>query len=442
MRDLFLLGAMLVFVPLGMLNAFIAYLLCGWVSMLSPAYYLYGFMDSVRFNLIFAVVAIGALLIGRNRFKNRHGYLNPTVLLMLAFMAHGILCAIFAYSGNPLNETLAVQFVKTLIYCLLAPLLLTTRYRFHALLLVLALGLGFQGAVEGLKVIKSGGAHRPLGIPSSMMSDNNQLAVAMVMVLPILFYLYQYSKNRLLRIAFLGTMALTVACVLGTMSRGGLVGLLALALWFVLTSRHKLVSLVLIVSFAAAAVTLAPERMFSRVSSMENIESDSSFMGRVAAWKISSAVALQNPVFGGGFHAIQYTPTWDAYRYRQGLLGWIATPPPDERGKAAHNIFFEVLGDMGFVGLGLFGLLFVNAFRARAEIRRRTTNGRWLWARDMSDTLFLSLFAYMISGSAVSMAYFEPFYVILMAMEMLRQWVRHEAMRADAVALRVEEDAP
>lgn len=429
MRDLVLLAAMLFFVPLSMTNAFIAYLLCGWVSVLSPAYYLFGFMEGVRFNLIFAIITIAVLIVGRDRFKNRLGYANPTVLLMLLFMVHGILSALFAYPGNPLNETLAIQFVKTLIYCLLGPLLLTTRFRLHALLLMLALGLGFHGVVEGLKVIKSAGGHRPLGIPSSMMSDNNQLAVAMVMALPIFFYLYQYSQRKLLRIAFLCTIAFTVACILGTTSRGGLVGLLALALWFVVTSRHKFVALALTVCLSVTTVVVAPEHMFSRVSSMQDIESDSSFMGRVAAWKISSAVALKNPLLGGGFHAIQYTPTWDAYRYEQGFLGWIATPPPDERGKAAHNIFFEVLGDLGFVGLALFCLLFVNAFRARAEVRRLTRDGRWLWARDMSDMLFLAIFAYMISGSAVSMAYFEPFYVILMAMEMLRQWVRHESRR-------------
>lgn len=427
MRDMVLLSAMLLFVPFSMANGFIAYLLCGWISMLSPTYYLYGFMQGVRFNLIFAVIAVGVLLIGRDRFKNRLGYVNPTVVLMLIFMVHGVLCAVFAYPDNPLNETLAIQFVKTLIYCLLAPLLLTTRFRLHALLLMLALGLGFHGVVEGLKVIKSGGGHRPLGIPSSMMSDNNQLAVAMVMALPIFFYLYQYSQNKLVRLGFLCTIACTVACVLGTMSRGGLVGLLALALWLVLTSRHKIAALAIVVFLSVTTVAVAPQDMFSRVGTMQDIENDSSFMGRVAAWKISSAVALKNPAFGGGFHAIQHTPIWDAYRFEQGFLGWLDTPPADERGKAAHNIFFEVLGDLGFIGVGLFCLLFLNAFRARIEIRRLTKDGRFLWARDMSDMLFLALFAYMVSGSAVSMAYFEPFYVVLMAMEMLRQWVRHEA---------------
>lgn len=430
MRDIALLCAMMAFVPLAFFNSFAAYLLCGWISALSPAYYLFGFMRDVRFNLIFAVIAIIGLVMGRDKFKNRLGYSNPTVWLMLAFMVHGVLCAFFAYPNNPLNASLAEQFVKTLIYCLLAPLLLTTRFRLHALLLVLALGLGFHGVVEGLKVIKSGGVHRPLGIPTSMMSDNNQLAVAMVMVLPILFYLYMYSRNKMVRIGFISAIIFTVACVLGTMSRGGLVGLLALALWFVLTSRRKFISLFVIVIFGFTAVAVAPDRMFSRVSTMEEIQSDTSFMGRVAAWKISSAVALKNPVFGGGFHAIQYTPIWSSFRYSQGFLGWVDTPPPDERGKAAHNIFFETLGDLGFVGVGLFSLLLVNALVARAEIRRLTKSGQWMWARDMSDMLFLAIFAYAVSGSAVSMAYFEPYYVILMAMEMLRQWTRNEAKLA------------
>ena len=427
MRDLIFLSGMLVFAPLALMNAFVAYLICGWVSMLSPAYYLFGFMQLVRYNLIFALIAIFGLVISRDRFKNRLGYSNPTVILMLLFMVHGILCAIFAYEGNPLNESLFIQFVKTLIYCLLAPLLLTTRFRLHALLVVLALGLGFHGVVEGLKVVKSGGQHHPYGIPSSMMADNNQLAVAMVMALPILFYLYQYSKKRLVSIGFLCSIALTIGCVLGTMSRGALVGLAALGLWFVLTTRQKGRAILLVLVLVVGVLALAPESMFSRVDTLQELDQDSSFMGRVSAWKISSAVALENPIFGGGFHAIHYTPTWDAFRYKQGFMGWIDTPRPDELGKAAHNIFFEVLGDLGFVGAGLFALLFLNAFRARLEIRRLTADGRWLWARDMADMVFLSIFSYMVAGSAVSMAYFEPFYVLLMVMEMLRQWLRHES---------------
>lgn len=426
-RDLIFFSGMLVLGPLSLMNPFVAYLICGWVSMLSPAYYLYGFMQLIRYNLIFALIAACGLLVSRDRFKSRLGYSNPTVGLMLLFMVHGILCAIFAYEGNPLNEQLSIQFVKTLIYCLLAPMLLTTRFRLHALLVVLALGLGFHGVVEGLKVVKSGGQHHPYGIPSSMMSDNNQLAVAMVMALPILFYLYQYSKNRLLGIGFLVSIGLTIGCVLGTMSRGALVGLAALGLWFVLTTRQKGRAILLVLVLVVGVVYLAPENMFSRVDTLHDLEQDSSFMGRVAAWKISSAVALENPLFGGGFHAIQYTPTWDAFRYKQGLMGWIETPRPDELGKAAHNIFFEVLGDLGFVGAALFGLLFLNALMARREIRRLTADGRWLWARDMADMVFLSIFSYMVAGSAVSMAYFEPFYVLLMVMEMLRQWLRHES---------------
>ena len=48
------------------------------------------------------------------------------------------------------------------------------------------------------------------------------------------------------------------------------------------------------------------------------------------------------------------------------------------------------------------------------------------WAVDMADALMLSLLAYLVGGAAVSLAYFEPPFVIVMLMELVRQQVEKE----------------
>jgi hypothetical protein len=97
---------------------------------------------------------------------------------------------------------------------------------------------------------------------------------------------------------------------------------------------------------------------------------------------------------------------------------------PSTHARAAHSIYFEILGDHGFVGLLLFLAIMGNAFVTALQIRRITAHRRdLLWARDMSDALALSCFAFTIGGAGVSLAYFETYYVVVCLLEALRQYV-------------------
>jgi probable O-glycosylation ligase (exosortase A-associated) len=178
----------------------------------------------------------------------------------------------------------------------------------------------------------------------------------------------------------------------------------------------------MVILLAVLAVQLAPESWFTRMESIKTAEEDLSFMGRVVAWKVSTAIALANPWGGGGLHAIQSMPVWHEFVNRIDFLSFIPTPPPAATPRAAHSIYFEVLGDLGFVGFALYIGLIVNAFLTARRIRRLVANRpELLWARDLSDGLKLALVAYCVGGAGVSLAYFDLFYVVIMLLEALRQ---------------------
>ena len=134
---------------------------------------------------------------------------------------------------------------------------------------------------------------------------------------------------------------------------------------------------------------------------------------------------IGKPIFGGGFHALQVQSTWDRFKYSDGLLGFVTTPEPAIIAKAAHSIYFEMLGDMGFVGLALFVGIFFLAVRTRFRIKQMVEKDgiRLQWALDMANTLMLALIAYLVGGAAVSLAYFELPFMLIMLMELLRQIV-------------------
>lgn len=426
MRDFMMLGGMFFLIPLACSDALAAYIVWGWTAALSPKYYLYGFMQDIRYNMLFALIALTLMLVKR---RNKEPFnATPTFMLMLALLSHSMLCIAFGYPLNPFNQILGEQFFKSILFCLVMFWFVKDRNDMHAMFIMFGLGLGFHGVVEGLKVIVSGGGHHVSGIPTSMMSDNNHFGVAMVIVVPLLYYLQQYSSSKLARIGFFSGMLLTIVAILGTNSRGAMVALGVVGIWFFLTSQYKFrASLVLAVGIAVVFF-VAPESWFERMDTIADAGQDSSFMGRVAAWKISSAIAVQNPIFGGGFHSLQVQHVWEQFKYSQGLLGFIHTPEPDLRAKAAHSIYFEILGDMGFVGLFLFLSIFANAIWARYQIKAmiKDKSEQYAWALDKANALMLAILAYLVGGGAVSLAYFELPFMLAMLMEMLRQYVKRE----------------
>ena len=97
---------------------------------------------------------------------------------------------------------------------------ITDRLRVHGLLLAICLGIGYIGVDEGAKFILSGSGHKVLG--SSSIGDNNQVALDVLMVIPLMQYLYSTAASRFMRLAYAGGgILLSVIAVIATFSRGG-----------------------------------------------------------------------------------------------------------------------------------------------------------------------------------------------------------------------------
>jgi hypothetical protein len=95
MRDLMMLGMMMVIVPIALSNAFAAYLVWGWTSVIAVPYYMWGFMGSLRYNLFFALVTLLLLVVGKSVDKSPFR-LNRTSALILLFVAHVTVSAVLA----------------------------------------------------------------------------------------------------------------------------------------------------------------------------------------------------------------------------------------------------------------------------------------------------------------------------------------------------------
>ncbi len=422
MRDLVLLGFFLTYVVIAFRQPFAGYLLWGWSGLVALNFYVFGFMQSLPYVQIFALITLIAVIVQRGHGGEKLQLKgNSTSFWMIAFVIHGLICATLAYPDLTRNWELWGNVAKTVLFCLLMPVLATDRFRIHALILMIAIGVSFHGVLDGLKFINSGGSHNAQVI--SKFGDNNHLAMVLLMVIPLLYYLHIYSKVFWVRWAFLGTILLMVLAVVSTNSRGGLIGMAAVAIWLVYKSRHRLLGSALVAIAAVVVINLAPSDWSERMNTIQSAEEDSSFMGRVMAWRVSTAIAQEHPVFGGGFRAIQSYPVWAKFREAPSFLGFSDLRININYAPAAHSIWFEVLGDQGFLGLFIFMGLIGNSFVVANSVRKlaRKNGPEQQWAADLGSLLTVALVAYMVTGSALSAAYFELPYVCMMLLETVRQ---------------------
>ena len=418
MRDLVFLGALIIYIPMALSNAFVGYLLWGWAGLIGLNYYFFGFMSEIGYVQLFAIITFISILINKNETYKSN--INRTTIILLIFLLHGLLCAILAYPGLTQNWELFITLAKTALFCALMPMLVLSRKRIHAMVVMIALGVSFHGILDGLKFISSAGAHKAQSI--AKFGDNNYLGMIILMCIPFLFYLVKYSEKKLAKYGFIVTLVLMLLAVIATQSRGALIGLMALTIIYILGTKRKFLG-IFIISIGFIFVTqVVSDKWTSRMQTIQSADEDSSFMGRVKAWQVSSAIALENPIFGGGFRVVQSHDIWNQFKDAPGLLGFVDTPILNRSGVAAHSIWFEVLSDQGFPGLLLFVLLIVNAFLTCKEIRVlvKLQSTSQIWAADLANVISASLVVYCVSGSLLSAAYFELPYICFMLLEVIK----------------------
>lgn len=415
MRDLFMLAILPVLLYAMAKRPFVAIGMWVWTALFFPNGWLYGMASGIRYNLLFTGVAVLAYLAMKNKPKVDFGPLGGLILLFFAWTTISSAVTI----GNPdVAWEYWNRFAKIVLLFLFVVLVVEKKLHVDFILWCVVLSVGFYANLEGLKFIVTGGGHQISGMATHVLHDRNELAVAFVMTLPICYYLMQeYGKHsRLMRFGLLVTMALLVISVIGTQSRGGFISLVIVGGYFFIKSDRKILVGSAIALITLVVMQLASNDWVERINTIESADEDGSFLGRLVAWKLSFILATEHPIFGGGFRAIQHLPTWLDLSQRFFSFPWFYTGdllPNPIHARAAHSVYFQVLGDHGFGGLGIYLAILAVAFFKTGSIARRArlTDARG-WLPLLATMLQLSIFSFAVGGSALSFAYFDLIFAI------------------------------
>ncbi|GAB3461260.1 putative O-glycosylation ligase, exosortase A system-associated [Massilia terrae] len=416
MRDLFLLAVLPLMLYAIAKRPFIGLGMWLWTALFFPNGWVYGPAQSIRYNLLFAGIAIFGYLVQPKKPKFRLGVTGTLIILFFVWTTLSTALG----GGNPdIQWNFWNRFWKIILLFTFVVAIVDDKLHVDFMLWCVVLSVGFYGDLEALKYLASGGGHKIAGMADHVLGDRNDLALGLVMIIPICAYLlHEYGKqSRALWWAMLGTMGLLVAAVIGTSSRGGFVALLALGAYFFMKSERKLVVAAALGVLVLALSQVVTTEWVARMNTIDSADNDASFMGRVVAWKLSLILATQHPFFGGGFKALEYFPVWSSLSQDFNSFSWFYTGDavPDTRGShAAHSVYFQVLGDHGFVGLALYLCILLGSFaKARKIVRVARARKAPEWIARLATDLQLSLFAFCVGGAALSFAYFDLTFAIM-----------------------------
>jgi O-antigen ligase len=205
-------------------------------------------------------------------------------------------------------------------------------------------------------------ANRLLGLHyfgvSGPMGDTNDFALAMNVVLPLSFFvgLHHSGKKRWLYWSFC---ILFVAANVKCASRGGVVGLVAVALIIVGFSRYKIKAVIALMILFILFLALVPSSFKAEVFSIQDEGAEAGTgQERVELWKIAWRGFLDNPVIGVGqgnmpllMPKYQYDRTGESFFSRQ---IWF---------RSVHSVLFTVLPELGALGFGMWIWMLTNMYR-------------------------------------------------------------------------------
>lgn len=314
----------------------------------------------------------------------------------------------------------------------LTAFLIDTREKLRYLLYTITFCFGFFGLKGGIFSVLSGGQYRVWGPFGSFIEDNNALALALNMALPFMFFLAKTETRRWLRNLLYVTFVCSILAVIFTYSRGGFVGLLVVMFGIFLTIRMRwkvLIALFAVMAFPIVINTL-PDAWVDRISTIQSYEEDASALSRLAAWKAAWNLALDRPLTGGGFEAINDYDTFVHYNpevlvriQEQGTLGFHIS--------GVHSIYFELLSENGFIGFGVFMTLAIFVLLTLRRLARDDGSPDSKERIAYSRMLSASLLAYFASGTFLELVSFDLFYQIIALVVILKRLYPVEVRRVE-----------
>ena len=333
---------------------------------------------------------------------------------------------------------------KGIAFAAFLPFLFRSRIQIEAYLQILLFSCMVNIIGPGVKtLVKGGGYGDALGFASTnsaFLSEGATLATVSILLVPIILHLRKHTlllpHTRLYQFGYISLVPISIGAAIGTYERTGLIAMFVLAIYLWVRSKHKMIFSVGLVLVTLLVGWRVSEKWTTQISTIATYTSDDLAMARIEVWKWTLDYVEKHPL-GGGFdlyridtidlpHTVNSALDFEAIeRDASGNVMRDASGKIVQHGRAFHSIYFEVLGEQGWVGLALFlGIVFSSMQGLRTVVKRSKGIPDLEWCSDLAKTLFGSLLIILCGGVFIGIA-FEPFiYYLCTACVCLSEYVR------------------
>jgi hypothetical protein len=240
--------------------------------------------------------------------------------------------------------------------------------------------------------------------------DPNETALLFVLCFPFVFWKAVELKDWK-KLLIIGLGALMVMGIIATSSRGGFLGLLAVTIVIIgqyrRVTRISLLPFLIVPSLVFAIIYFYGGAEYKeRIATIFNTEKNYNYTestGRIAVWKQGIDMMIENPVVGVG-----------AYQFET-ANGRMFKSESGGKWSAAHNILIQVGAELGFPGLLAYCfIMFIVVMKLRKVASVKFGSNRKFSPNMMTSyALIGSWIGFMVSGSFLSVAYSNVFFLLL-----------------------------
>jgi probable O-glycosylation ligase (exosortase A-associated) len=420
LRSLFLTLMYLNFLGVGILAPFVFTLGYVWVDTFRPQDVSWEILNQLPVALIMGVAALAGYCLLDRRSPPR-----LTLVTVLTLLLAGWITATMYWAESPLAGWSKWDWAfKSVMFSAFIPLAIRSRVQIEAFVQVYVFALAANFIPYAIKVLISGGGYgHNLGLMAgnANLSEGELLSTVVLMAIPLALYLGRHTqllpRTRLVKLGYMGLAGCALVTALGTYERSALVALVALGGYMLMRSRRKMLFGLCMALGAVAVVALMSSEWTERISTLNDPTADSSALIRLLTWEWTLKYVVANP-FGGGFNCF--------------VINRIELPNGHVHfGRAFQSIYFEMLGQHGWLGLGLFLGIIARTMIGLRQLRRRIRDIPHLaWCADMADALQAGMVVFLTAGAFVDIAFQPELWYFIAMFVSLSEYVRRVEQNA------------
>jgi O-antigen ligase len=383
----------------------------------------------LRIELVYAALLIGLLIFRRRSVKERSPFFTDHVLFgAVALTGAAALSVPFALWRGGAIETV-FELMKLVVLMALIRLIVDTENRLRGLLWCMttigawfaasSLSAFYRGEYYHLNY-NLGNLNRAQGV-NSIVGGPNELAGALLALLPLLIALLSNTRSWLARLLLIICGAVSLVAIALTGSRIAIVGLLAIAVFYTFQSKHRIRTVLAIIFIGCSLWIWMPPQYRQRYLTVEEYAAgaklDDSNELRLKVWTAGREIFLQRPILGVG--AGQFPIGYGLIFLRGRHAGWMQP----------HNLLIQVACELGMVGLLAFGYFLMQIVKAIVFVLREKSESSVRMNYQVGLACAVMLVGVLIL-SAVSHTLYRPYWYLLGGMVAANQSILRTKLKA------------